>query len=186
MSDTFMTREELEQIGFKAIGSNVLVSRNACIHGAENMELASNVRVDDFCFLSGKIRLGNYVHLAAGVYLYGGLLGIEFEDFTTAAPRTTIHAETDDYSGEFLTNPMVPAKLTNVYQDPVLIKRHTIIGSACVILPGVTLEEGSAVGAMSLVRESTNPWMVSYGTPSKEIKKRSRNLLDLPFGRECG
>ena len=172
-----MTIKELNALGFKKTGENVLVSRNACIHGAENIELGSNVRIDDFCFLSGKIKIGDYVHLAAGVYLYGSLAGIEFEDFTTAAPRTVIHAETDDYSGEYLTNPMPPQEYTNNIRKKVLIKKHSIIGSSCVILPGVTLETGTAIGALSLVLKSTSPWTINYGVPCKEQNPRSANLL---------
>jgi len=177
MTNTFMTREELDAIGFKSIGNDALISKNACIHGAGNIELGNHVRIDDFCFLSGRIKLGNYVHLTAGVYLYGSLAGIEFEDYTTAAPRTTIHADTDDYSGVAMTNPLVPAQYTNVKHAPVLVREHTIIGSGCVILPGVTLETGTAIGAMSLVAESTEPWTINCGIPCKVLKQRSKDLL---------
>jgi galactoside O-acetyltransferase len=179
MPNTFMTIAELDAVGFCSIGSNVLISRHTCIHGAENMRLGSNVRIDDFCFLSGKLTFGSHVHIAAGVYLYGSLAGIEFEDYTTTAPRVTIHADSDDYSGAFMTNPTVSKEYTNVRHAPVLIQQHSIIGSGCIILPGVTLGEGSAVGAMSLVLDDTNPWTINHGVPCRESKARSRELLAL-------
>jgi len=54
-----------------------------------------------------------------------------------------------------------------------------IIGTCSVILPGVTIEEGTSVGAMSMVVKSTLPWSVYFGVPAKKIKDRSRDLLDL-------
>lgn len=69
--DSFYTREELLAIGFASVGENVLVSRKTSIYGAENMNIGNNVRIDDFCFLSGKITLGNYIHIATATLLYG-------------------------------------------------------------------------------------------------------------------
>ena len=54
-----------------------------------------------------------------------------------------------------------------------------IVGSGCTILPGVTLAEGTAVGAMSLCKQSTEPWGIYAGIPARRIKERSRELLKL-------
>ncbi|EOS48748.1 hypothetical protein C810_00250 [Lachnospiraceae bacterium A2] len=45
--------------------------------------------------------------------------------------------------------------------------------------PGVSLGEGSAVGAMSLVKESVEPWTVAAGIPAKPIKPRGKRILEL-------
>jgi galactoside O-acetyltransferase len=166
-------------IGFKSLGSNVKISRKASIYGAENMEIGSNVRIDDFCFLSGKLRFDGYNHVATGCYLYGSREGIVFEQFAGIAPRVTIHADSDDYSGEWMTNPTVPEEFKNVEHGQVVLKRHVIIGSASVVLPGVVIEEGCAIGAMSMVYKSTTPWTISVGIPCRETKSRSRKLLEL-------
>ncbi|MNP64306.1 dTDP-4-amino-4,6-dideoxy-D-glucose acyltransferase [compost metagenome] len=57
------------------------------------------------------------------------------------------------------------------------MERHVIVGTNAVIFPGVTLAEGCAVGAMSLVTKSTVPWGIYTGIPAKRIKERSRELL---------
>jgi acetyltransferase-like isoleucine patch superfamily enzyme len=46
-------------------------------------------------------------------------------------------------------------------------------------MPGVTLEEGTAVGAMTLVCKSTDPWGIYVGIPARRLKDRKTNLLDL-------
>lgn len=177
--DSFYSREELMDLGFCKVGENVLVSRKASIYGAKNMSIGSRVRIDDFCFLSGKITIGNNVHITAGAMLYGGPAGIIFEDFSGIATQGIIFADSDDYSGNSLTNPTTPAKYKSPIQQPVHVKRHVLIGSGTTILPGVTLGEGGAIGAMSLVKNDTKPWMIYAGIPAKPIKERSKNLLKL-------
>jgi acetyltransferase-like isoleucine patch superfamily enzyme len=39
-------------------------------------------------------------------------------------------------------------------------------------MPGVILEEGTSVGAMSLVLKSTEPWSIYVGSPAKRLKER--------------
>ena len=176
---SFFNEEELQQQGFKSIGCNVLISRKACFYSTDKMEIGNNVRIDDFCFLSGKIILGNYIHIATGCILYGSIEGIIMEDFSAISPRSVVHADSDDYSGNALTNPMVDIEYRNVSFASVYVRKHAIIGSGCTILPGVDIGEGCAIGAMSLVKSSTKPWTINFGVPCRYIKERSRNLLEL-------
>ena len=54
-----------------------------------------------------------------------------------------------------------------------------IIGANSVILPKVTIKEGSAVGALSLVNKSLDAWGIYFGSPAKRFKSRSKNILKL-------
>lgn len=176
---SFYSNEELEKIGFKSIGRNVSISRKASIYLEQNIAIGNNVRIDDFCILSGKITLGNNIHIAAFSALFGGEEGILMQDFSGLSSRVVVYAVTDDYSGDVLTNPTISIKYRKVIGGPVQIGRHVIIGTACVVLPGVTLGDGSSFGAMSLINKSAEPWSVNIGIPCKKMKERSRNLLKL-------
>jgi galactoside O-acetyltransferase len=177
--DSFFTREELLEIGFKSVGEEVYLSRKASVYGAENMEIGNHVRIDDFCFLSGKITLKNFIHIPASAALYGGPNGIILEDFSGIAQRVLLIADSDDYSGNSLTNPTTPPKYKNPIQGPIILKRHVIVGAGSTVLPNVILEEGTAIGAMSLVTKSTEPWSINVGIPSRKIADRSKKLLEL-------
>lgn len=172
---SFYSQKELNEIGFKFLGENVLLSRKCSIYSAENIEIKSNVRIDDFCILSGKIKIGCNIHISAYTALYG-INGILLEDYVTISGRNLIYSASDDYSGEYMTNPM-NSKNANVTGGPVILCKHTIVGAGCVLLPNITLKEGTAIGAMSLVNKSTEEWGVYVGVPAKKIKNRSRNLL---------
>jgi acetyltransferase-like isoleucine patch superfamily enzyme len=177
--NNFYSLDELNEIGFKSLGKNVLISRKSSIYGAKSISIGDNVRVDDFCILSSKISIGNNVHIAAYSALYGGKKGIVIHDFANISSKVVIYSISDDYSGETMTNPMVPGKYKNVKEEEVIIERHVIIGSGCVVLPGVLLKEGSSFGAMTLINRSSEPWSVYAGIPYKKIKDRSKELLKL-------
>ncbi|AND83746.1 O-acetyltransferase, anthrose biosynthesis [Clostridium tyrobutyricum DIVETGP] len=185
--NSFYSEDELNKIGFKSLGKNVLISKKSSIYGSQNISIGNHVRIDDFCILSGSITLGNYIHIAAYSALYGGEKGIILDDFVGISSRVCIYAATDDYSGVTMTNPMIPDKYKNIFSKKVIIKRHSIIGSGCIILPGNIIDEGSSFGAMSLINKNSEPWSINVGIPFKKIKNRSKKLLELEieFKKEC-
>lgn len=180
MQNSFYSPEELKSLGFKSVGNNVLISRFAHFFGEQNIEIGNYVRIDDFCILSGNIRLGNHIHVSAYSALYGRF-GIEMEDFTGLSPRCTVFSASDDFSGDSLIGPMVDEKFTHVTGGKVLIKKYSQLGCNCVVLPGVTIDEGVAVGAMSLVLNDLEAWKIYRGIPAAALKDRSRKMLDLDF-----
>lgn len=179
MNNSFYSKEELIGLGFCEIGSNVLISKKASIYSASNISIGNNVRIDDFCILSGKISIGNYIHIAAYSALYGGNYGIVIHDYSNISSKNSIYALSDDYSGASMTNPMVPDEYKKIHGEKVVIKKHVIIGSGCVVFPGVVLEEGSSFGAMTLINKSSQPWTINAGIPFRKIKDRSKELLKL-------
>lgn len=178
MKTSFLSQGELKNAGFKSYGTNVLISRHACFYNAENISIGNNVRIDDFCILSGHIDIGSYIHISAYSALYGSHQ-IILEDFTTLSGRILIYTASDDYSGEHMTNPTLPDSYTNVSTGQVICKKHAIVGAGCVILPNITLQEGVAVGAMSLVNKTLDAWSIYSGIPAKFLKKRKTNILEL-------
>ncbi|RDW21446.1 galactoside O-acetyltransferase [Oceanobacillus arenosus] len=175
--NSFYTYAELNELRFAYLGDNVFISKKASIYGANNMIIGDNVRIDDFCILSGKITIGNYIHIAAHTALYGGENGIEISDYANISSKIAIYSISDDYSGETMTNPMIPDKYKNIQSEKVIIEKHVIIGAGSVILPGVRLREGSSFGAMTLINKSSEPWSINAGIPFRKIKERSKNLL---------
>jgi galactoside O-acetyltransferase len=77
-----------------------------------------------------------------------------------------------------MTNPLVPKEFTNVDYGLVTLSEHVIVGSGSVLLPGTTLLEGTAVGALTLVNRSIGPWGIYSGVPAKLVKARSREILN--------
>lgn len=176
---SFYTQQELQALGFAALGKNVLLSRKCSIYGAEKISIGNNVRIDDFCILSGKIQIGDHVHIAAYCSFFAGDSGIYLGDFSGVSSRTAIYAESDDYSGSVLTNPTVPMPYRHILCGPVRLEKHALLGTSCTVLPGVIVGEGTAVGSMSFVNKPLEPWSIYIGIPCRKIKDRQTDLLEL-------
>lgn len=177
----YLSKEELHEVGFRCFGKDVKISSRASIYGADRISMGSHVRVDDYCIISagsGGIVIGSYVHVAA----YSSLIGsekIELGDFSGLSARVSIYSSSDEYSGKCMTNPTVPSEYTCVHHAPVSLGRHVIVGTGSVILPGTVLEEGVAVGALSLVRGRCREFGIYFGSPAKRISERKKDLLEL-------
>lgn len=177
IKNNFYTEEELKQIGFKSVGENVKISKKASIYKPELMSIGNNVRIEDNCVLNGNITIGNNVFLAV-FCLLDGHSGITLEEDVSFAAKVSVHSGTDDYSGASLVGAYVPVSLRKKHVSaPVYIEKHCIVGDSSVIMPGVKLAEGTAVGALSFVKESTQPYGIYAGVPAKRLKDRKKDLV---------
>lgn len=178
---SFYDDDELRDLGFAALGRDVRISRNTSIYNPDRIVVGDLTRIDDFCVLSageGGIQLGRNVHIA----VYCSLMGagsIDIEDFAGLSSRVSVYSSNDDYSGANLTNPTIPKRYSQVQSAPVRLGRHVIVGAGTIILPGVTLNQGAAVGALSLVKKDCEPFSTYLGVPARKVGTRKKGLLAL-------
>ncbi|HBP36619.1 acyltransferase [Raoultella planticola] len=187
---SYYTNSELEKLGFFELGIDVKISKKTSLYNCQKISIGNHVRIDDFCVLSaghGGINIGNNIHIA----VYSSIIGagmVTISDYANISSRVAIYSSNDDYSGEFMTNPTINEEFTNVSHADVFIGKHVIIGSGSVILPGVNIEDGVAIGALSLVNNDCKSFFIYVGTPVRPLKERKRNLLLLEeiFKRKTG
>lgn len=179
---SFYSPAELGELGLAAFGHDVKISRRASIYHPERITIGSHVRIDDFCVLSacsdGYIRIGSHCYIGSMSFIEA-TAGFIMEDYSTLAARVTVYGGTDDYSGAFLTNPCVPEDLRNIISGLVRISRHSIIGTCTTVMNGVTVGEGTAVGANSLVTKDLQPNCIYIGCPARLLRSRMRTMYDL-------
>ena len=173
--NSFLSEEELKLIGFNKVGKDVLISKKASIYSPSLISIGNNVRIDDFCILSGKINLGNNIHISAYSALYGGG-GIIMRDYSGLSPRCTLFSSSDDFSGEYLIGPQINKTYRNVISGEIILSKYVQLGAGSIVLPNVTIGQGSVAGAMSLINKSIGEWGVYVGQPVKLIKLRSKKL----------
>jgi acetyltransferase-like isoleucine patch superfamily enzyme len=163
---------------FAHLGQDVSIFPMARIVSPETVSIGDSVIIDDFVFIMGgkKTVIGSFVHIASFVSIVGGG---EFcmEDFAGLSSGARVYTGNDNYSGESLTGPTVPMSYRMPVRSYVHLKKHAIIGANTVILPGVTIGEGAAIGANSLVKTDCKPWTIYGGSPVREIKSRQRERI---------
>jgi len=174
----FLNKDQLANLGLKKCGDNVLISDKASLYSPHNITIGDNVRVDDFCILSAstEITIGSFVHISC----YSSLIGrgrILVGDYCSISGRVSIYSSCDNFVGMGMVNPMVPEKYTYVLDADVIIKDHVVIGCGSIVLPDIILEEGVAVGSMSLINKSPPEWTISRGIPAKVVAERTKSII---------
>lgn len=174
----YLTPTALSHMPFKSLGHDVMIHERVTLVGIENISIGSHVRIDPDVILlaTGPLTIGCYVHIATGVFITANA-GFEMKNFTNIAHGSRIYTINDDYSGAHLMGPTIPAELLNLSPGAVLMEEHANIGAGAIVLPGVTLGEGSVLGALSLTNRSTEPWTIYGGVPAKPIKERRRDVI---------
>ena len=176
---TYYTEIQLKKLGFKLVGKNVKISKKASIYNFDKIEIGDFSRIDDFCVISGSVKIGNNVHITPQCIIAGGQPGVKIESFCTLAYGVKIFSQSDDYSGMSMTNSTIPKSFKKEIFRKVLIKKHSIIGAGSIVMPGITVATGTSVGANSLILKSTDPWGIYVGSPAKKLKNRNKNLVTL-------
>jgi acetyltransferase-like isoleucine patch superfamily enzyme len=177
---SYYDEAELRTFGFHSVGDNVRVARSCTIIGIPNVSFGNNVRIDGGVVITAataRVEIGSHVHIGGNGFLLGAG-GISIGDFCTTSQGVKLYSGSDDYTGEYMTNPTVPAEFTNVRLGRIVLKPHVIVGSTTVVLPGCLIGEGCAIGALSLVKSSLAPWGIYAGAPVRRLKARSKRLLE--------
>ena len=158
----------------KSYGEDVRISKQSHISRPELVEVGSHIAIDMWTYISTKLILGDYIHIAPSVSIIGGGIDtLTMEDFTNIGSGSRIVCASDDFT-QGLISPVVPIEYRTVINKPVVFKKFATLGVNCTVLPGVTLAEGTIVGANSVVTRDTEPWMIYAGSPAKPIKPRDR------------
>jgi len=175
-----LSPDQIAALGFAAVGTDLAISDRCSFYGAAAISIGSHVRIDDSVIITARepVVIGSWVHISAFAFL-SGQFGIEIDDFVNISVRSTLLSGNDDFSGRWLPGPLVPEEARGVQGERIHVARHTIVGAHSVVLPGVTVGEGSVVGALSLVKEPLAPWGIYAGVPARLIGRRERRVEEL-------
>jgi acetyltransferase-like isoleucine patch superfamily enzyme len=121
-----------------------------------------------FYSLSG-ITIGKRVFIGESVYFIDGFTDdlVVLEDEAVLSPKVVIVPMAVP-GGSFLQNKFRVAKIGRV-----VIKKGAWLGAGCVILPGVTIGEGSIIGANAVVVSDVPAYQIWSGNPAKFTKNVS-------------
>lgn len=177
----FLTKEQLNKIGFAKLGEHVFISDKASFHNPSKISLGSYVRIDDFCVFSaghGGIELGDFVHIGCFASMIGEAK-IKIGNYSGVSSKVAVYSSSDDFSGHSMpgVQVVIPDEFRHLTHKPVIFEDYTGVGTLCVVLPGVTIREGAMVGALSIIRKSLKPWSIYSGNPLRFIKSRSQEML---------
>jgi acetyltransferase-like isoleucine patch superfamily enzyme len=168
-------------------GEDVFISASVEIRRPHMVSIGNHVAIDSGFYCTVAAELGDYIHIGPYVTVVGGEKGLlKMGHFTTIAAGSRLISVSDQHLGAGLVGPTIPEQYADKRNvAPVVFEDFASIGTNVVVFPGVTLGEGSVVGACSMVNQSTEPWTIYVGVPAKPVKKRKKETM-LEFARRLG
>lgn len=163
----------------KSCGEDVFISANVEIRRPNLVSVGSHTAIDSGFYCTTSAEIGDYVHVAPYITVIGGAQGFfKMDHFATLAAGSRVICGSDEHMGYGLVGPTIPEPYKDkIIFAPVTFERFANVGTNVVIMPGVTIAEGSVVGANSVVTKSTEPWTVYVGSPARPVKVRPKERL---------
>lgn len=121
-------------------------------------------RISNNCKISNS-KLGKYCYVACNIVMNNVDLG----NYCSIAPGVQIGGMEHPYwwysTSTFLSNRAIASKKTHIGND-------VWIAAGAIVKQGVSIGDGSVVGAMSFVNKDVPPNSIVFGNPAKIYKKR--------------
>jgi dTDP-4-amino-4,6-dideoxy-D-glucose acyltransferase len=163
----------------RSCGQDVYLSANVEIRRPHLVSVGHHVAIDTGFYCTTQVEIGDYIHIAPYVTVIGGERALlRMEHFSSLAAGCRVAAGSDEHLGFGIPGPTIPEQFHDrLIIEPVHLKMFANVGTNVVILPGVTLAEGSVIGACSLVTKDTEPWTIYTGVPARPMKARPREKM---------
>ncbi len=179
--------EKFDYTSLKAYGTDVYISKFAEIRRPQLTELGKHIAIDSGFYCTTQLQIGDYVHISPQVTVIGGPSALlKLNHFNTIGAGSRLICGSDSFMGHGLMGYGIPeAFMDEITIAPIELKKFASIATQVVVLPGITLAEGSVVGAFSLVTKDTEPWTIYAGIPAKPIKVRPKDKM-LDYAKQMG
>lgn len=163
---------------YRNLGIDVFIHDLAIIKHPNVCDIGSHNAIDNGVTISTELIMGDYIHIAPYVVIIGGKKSkLILNDFSFVASGTKIVCGSEDYTGGGLVGPTIPEEYRELTYSTVTFEKYAGCGVNCSIMPGVTLAEGSILGANSLLTKDTEPWTIYVGSPAKPVKIRNKDKI---------
>ncbi len=165
-----------------SLGEGAIIGKTVRIRKPARCSIGAHSIIDDFSYISCALRVGRYTHIGAQAVIIGGDATVEIGDFVNIAPGCRLVAASHDFSEGGLTGPAIPPEFaTPSVLSRIQLADHVLLGAGTIVLPGVTIPEGAATGAYTLLTPKTElePWTLYAGIPARPLRPRAREgMLD--------
>jgi acetyltransferase-like isoleucine patch superfamily enzyme len=168
-------------------GDDVFIDDHVKITRPQLVKIGNHVAIDWGFYCTTQLTVGDYVHISPYVTVIGGAPSLlTVGDFCFISAGARLVCGTDLMQGEGLIGPVVPTKYKDQLDlSPITMKPFSGVATNSIVMPGVTLAEGSVLGANSLLKQDTEPWTIYAGSPAKPIKSRRSDIMK-SHARELG
>lgn len=179
--------KQFDKQSLKCCGDDVFISERVEIRRPHLFSVGEHTAIDSGFYCTVNADIGDYIHIAPYVTIIGGEKGhFKMDHFSSLAAGARIICGGEEHKGEGLVGPTIPAPYKDkIDYSPVVIERFASVGTNAVIMPGVTVAEGSVVAIGAVVTTSTKPWTIYVGNPARAFKIRPKDKM-ISYAKELG
>jgi acetyltransferase-like isoleucine patch superfamily enzyme len=163
----------------ESLDLGTIISKNIRVRHPHHFHVGRASVVDDFCYFSTKVRVGNYSHIASGCSIAGGgEYQFTLGDYSSLSSGVKVWCSSEDFVNDLVA--VLPAGVTGIktftISGDVTFEDYTAAGSNSVVMPANTVPVGTIIGALSFVppRFKFEPWSVYAGTPVRLLRRRNK------------
>ena len=169
------------------IGNDVVIDPNTCFARPELVELGNHVAIDWGFYCTTALTVGDYVHISPHVAVIGGRqTGLTVGDFCFISVGARMVCGSERFHGAGLIGPLIPDEFKDEQiLEPIVMQAFSGVCANSVVMPGVTMAEGSILGANSFLKINTEPWTIYAGSPARPIKTRRSDKMK-QYAKELG
>jgi acetyltransferase-like isoleucine patch superfamily enzyme len=153
----------------RSVGYALTINPGVGMRYPETFEIGDSVFIGAQSFLQGRfdgrLRIGNHVWI--GPQSYFDARDLTLEDYVGWGPGAKVLGST--HTGRPVNLPIIQ---TDLEIRPVLVEKWADIGTNATLLPGVTIGQGSIVGAGAVVTKDVPPYAIVAGVPATVIRSR--------------
>lgn len=163
--------EQLDRVRrVQALMASTTIFEPAVILKPEMVKMHQSARVDAFCKIEGGlgVTIGENVHIASFCHINAGGGEVDIGDHTGIASHVVICGGMTDIGRLAIT----PQDGGRAIRMRTVIGEYVLIFSGAIILPGVTIGDGSVIAAGSLVCRDVPPGQIWRGNPASFHKLR--------------
>jgi len=183
-----MHRKEYDKNLLKSFGEDVFISGNVEIRRPHLVSMGNHIAIDSGFYITTSADFGDYIHIGPHVLVIGGAhSNLKLGNFTNLTLGAKIICGSDSFSGHGLVSaPGIPVEFLNeIKLSSVVIEDFAAVCAGAIVFPGVTISEGSVIGANSVIKKDTLPWTIYAGTPARPIKERPKEKM-LEYAKKLG
>ncbi len=160
-------------------GSDVIIHKNAEITRPELCVLGNHIAIDYGFYCTTELIVGDYVHISPHVAVIGGKrTALRVQDFCFISTGAKLICGSETFEGNGLIGPVIPDEFKeNQILLPITLKRFSGVCANTTVMPGITMAEGSILGANSFLNQDTEPWTIYVGSPARPLKIRKKDKL---------
>ena len=165
-----LTDEQLKDV---RMGQRVEFDATARHYGKPKfLTIGDGSRIDGYTIfvLTGPMTIGRGVHISSHCK-FNSEAGITIGDRVQISSHVRAFSASTDFK-ELEVIEGVP--FVKQHKAPIYIDSDVTIGSGVVIVPGIRIHEGAAVGANAVVTQSIPAWEIWAGVPAVKIGERKK------------